>query len=85
MSEPLRTRVELVETFTGTESIRVSAEDFGIAATSFDLHPAYRIFRRPAGMWFWPIMSFMRLVAINRVGAAAEPDHEIKECGEQKE
>jgi hypothetical protein len=85
VSELLGLRVELVEASTGTESIRVSAEDFGIAATRFDLHPADRILRRPVDVWFCPIMSFMPLMAMDHVGTAAETHHEIKERGKHKE
>jgi len=85
MSELLRVRVELVETSAGTESIGMSAEDFGVAATRFDLPAADRIFRRPADVWSCPIMPFMRPVTMDHVGAAAKPHHEIKQRGEQKE
>jgi hypothetical protein len=62
MSELLRIRIEFVETFAGTESIRAAAEDFGIASTRFDLHPTYGIFRRAAA-WPRPLV----MMAMNHV------------------
>jgi hypothetical protein len=85
MRELLGVCVELVKASTGTKSISASAVNLGVAATRFDFHPAYRIFRRPAEAWSSPVMSFMTMVAMNHVGPAAEPHHEIKERRKQKE
>jgi hypothetical protein len=57
----------------------VSAEDFGIAPTRLDLHPADRIFRRHVDPWFRSIMAFMTPVAMDHVRTTAEAHHEIKE------
>jgi hypothetical protein len=82
MSKLLGVRIELVEASTGTESICVSAEDFGVAATRLDLPPADRIFRRRVHVWSSPIMPFMPTVTVDHMGAAAEPHHEKEERSE---
>jgi hypothetical protein len=78
MSELLWVRVELIEASSRAKSISASGENLGVAATRFDFPPAYRIFGRSAEAWTSPVMSFITVVAMNHVGPAAEPHHEIE-------
>jgi len=74
---PLRFSVELVQAFTGAETILVPIEDLRITATALDIHAAHRISRRLSATR--TTMLLVMMMAVDHMRTASEAHHEVEQ------